>query len=65
MDLSDLIYSFRVRLLLVLAALLVATLGLQYYLNLRAKERFNHLIAEQEQALAASTALALESISSK
>jgi signal transduction histidine kinase len=64
MRLPNLFYSFRTRLLLVLATLLVATLGLQYYLNSRAQHKHAILIAEQEQALAASTALALESISS-
>ncbi|HEY0323780.1 MAG TPA: ATP-binding protein [Pyrinomonadaceae bacterium] len=67
-------YSFRIRLLLVLAALLVATLGLQYYLNRRAErkqaalnERSRQMsarvIAEQEQALAAAFKLGIESIS--
>ena len=54
--------SFRVRLLLVLAALLVGTLGVQYYLNRREEQRVASTIAKQEQALAASVALALESI---
>jgi signal transduction histidine kinase len=58
------LYSFRMRLLFVLAALLVGTLGLQYYLNSRLSQRRAVVIAEQEQALAASTALALESINS-
>jgi signal transduction histidine kinase len=58
------LYSFRMRLLFVLAALLVGTLGLQYYLNSRLSRRRAVVIAEQEQALAASTALALESINS-
>ncbi|HEV2705445.1 MAG TPA: HAMP domain-containing protein, partial [Pyrinomonadaceae bacterium] len=58
------LYSFRIRLLLVLAALLVATLSLQYYLNRRLAQRRAVVISEQEQALAASTALALESINS-
>src|SRR4051812_40360733 len=67
-------YSFRIRLLLVLAALLVATLGLQYYLNRRAEKKQAALnersrqmsarvIAEQEQALAAAFKLGIESIS--
>jgi signal transduction histidine kinase len=65
----NLFYSFRARLLIVLAALLVATLGAQYYLNRRA-ERSNQkileenarIIAEQERALADSIALAMKSI---
>lgn len=63
MNAFDLIYSFRVRLLLVLATLLVATLGVQYYLNLRAERINTRIIAEQEQALAAGTALGVNSIS--
>ena len=54
--------SFRQRLLLVLALLLVATLGVQYYLNHREEQRVALTIARQEQALAASIALALESL---
>ncbi|HEX8632891.1 MAG TPA: ATP-binding protein [Pyrinomonadaceae bacterium] len=60
----SLIYNFRVRLLLVLAGLLLATLGVQYLIERRAQGRTAHLIAEQEQALARSTSLALESIDS-
>lgn len=59
------LYTFRVRLLLVLALLLVATLGLQFYLNLREERRVAQTIAKQEQALAASVALALESLPRK
>jgi signal transduction histidine kinase len=54
--------SFRARLLLVLASLLVATLGVQYYLNHREEQRVALTIARQEQALSASIALALESL---
>jgi signal transduction histidine kinase len=57
-------YSFRTRLLIVMAMLLVATLGVQYYLSrIRASTRAA-LIAGQEQALTASIALANESITS-
>jgi signal transduction histidine kinase len=70
----NLIYSFRVRLLLVLATLLIATLGVQYYLNrradqkqatlnLHAQEESARIIAEQEQALAAAFRLGVMSIS--
>ncbi len=59
-----LFYNFRVRLLLVLAGLLLATLGVQYFIERRAQGRTATLIAEQEQALARSTSLALESIDS-
>lgn len=63
MSLRRLISSFRVRLMLVLAALLVATLGVQYYLNLRAA-RTNRILREQrQQALAAGVALGVKSIS--
>jgi signal transduction histidine kinase len=57
-----LLNTFRVRLLLVLALLLIATLGVQFYLNYREERRVALTIAKQEQALAASVALALESL---
>jgi signal transduction histidine kinase len=63
MRLPKLLHSFRTRLLLLLALLLVGTLGVQYYLNRHEQNRRSVVIAEQERALAASTALALESIS--
>ena len=62
MKLPNLFYSFRARLLLVLALLLFATLVVQFYLNRLEKESHAVLIAKQEQALAASTSFALESI---
>lgn len=76
MNLPKHFFSFRVRLLLVLAVLLVATLGVQYTLNRRAGRRigqenrqaeanFNNAITEQERALAAGFALAVKSLSSK
>ena len=58
----NLFNSFRARLLLVLASLLVATVGVQYYLNRREEQRVALTIARQEQALTASIALALESL---
>src|ERR1044071_3916187 len=62
MGLPRLFYSFRTRLLLVMAALLVATVGLQYYFG-RARSRERAIrVAGQEQALTASIALANESI---
>jgi signal transduction histidine kinase len=64
MPLPKIIYSFRTRLLVVLALLLVATLGVQYFLFRREELRRAVIIAEQEQALAASTAFGLESITS-
>jgi signal transduction histidine kinase len=57
-----LLNSFRARLMLVLASLLLATLGVQYYLNHREEQRVATTIARQEQALAASISLALESL---
>ena len=65
MNALNLIYSFRVRLLLVLAALLVMTLGVQYVLNLSAERERARVIAEQEQALAAGVLLGVQSISNK
>jgi signal transduction histidine kinase len=65
MRLPKILFSFRTRLLIVLAALLVATLGVQYYLNLREQQLHATIIAEQEQALAASFALALKSVTSR
>lgn len=62
MNAFDLIYSFRVRLLLVLATLLVATLGVQYYLNLRAVQTNARVLAEQQDALMAGVALGVKSI---
>ncbi|MGB9182333.1 MAG: ATP-binding protein [Pyrinomonadaceae bacterium] len=56
------ISSFRARLLLVLAALLLVTLGVQYYLNLRAARNNARIIVEQEQALAAAVELGVKSI---
>src|SRR5205814_2243568 len=62
MRLPRLFYSFRTRLLLLMALLLVATLGVQYYLSRREEKLRSTRIAEQEQALAASIELALDSI---
>src|ERR687884_233706 len=64
MGLPRLFYSFRTRLLLVMALLLVATLGVQFYLNRLEQRSHAARIAEQEQALTASIALANESITS-
>ena len=63
MLLPRLFYSFRTRLLLVMASLLVATLGVQLYLNQLEQQRNARIIAKQEQALTASIALANESFS--
>src|SRR5229473_4114005 len=56
--------SFRVRLLLLLAALLMLTLSVQYYVNLRAVRRNTQFIAEQQQAIMAGFALGVNSLSS-
>ncbi len=60
----DLIYSFRGRLLFVLTALLVVTLGVQYYLNVRAEQRVARFIDEQEKALTAALQMGSEGVSS-
>ena len=64
MHTSRFIDSFRVRLVLLLAALLVLTLGVQYYVNLRAVRSNAQLIVEQQRAILAGVALGVESISS-
>jgi signal transduction histidine kinase len=61
---SNLFYSFRVRLLFVLAGLLVVTLGVQYYLNLRAGRERARILAEQEQAIMAAVGLGMSGITS-
>ncbi|HEY0377571.1 MAG TPA: ATP-binding protein [Pyrinomonadaceae bacterium] len=60
-----LISNFRTRLLLVLAVLLVLTLGTQYVLNLRSARNNKRMRELQTQALVAGVALGFESISSK
>ncbi|HJU54869.1 MAG TPA: hypothetical protein VJ715_09865, partial [Pyrinomonadaceae bacterium] len=60
-----LISSFRARLLLVLAALLVLTLGTQYVLNLRNARNNRRMRELQTQALVAAVAVGFESISAK
>ena len=62
---SGLLRSFRVRLLLLLAALLVLTLSVQYYVNLRAVRRNAQFIAEQQQVIMAGFALGVNSFSGK
>jgi signal transduction histidine kinase len=62
MKMLRLISSFRARLLLVLAALLILTLGTQYLLNLRAA-RANRVLREQQaDALIAALRLGVDSI---
>lgn len=52
------------RLLLLLAALLVLTLGVQYFVNLRAVRTNTQFIVEQQQAIMAGVALGVNSLSS-
>src|SRR5712692_4493348 len=61
---SRLLNSFRIRLLLLLAALLVLTLSVQYYVNLRSVRTNTQFIAEQQQAIMAGVALGVNSLSS-
>jgi signal transduction histidine kinase len=63
--LSRLLNSFRVRLLLLLAALLMLTLGVQYYVNLRSVRSTTQFIDEQQQAILAGVALGVNSLSSE
>jgi signal transduction histidine kinase len=64
MALSRLLNSFRVRLLLLLAALLVLTAGVQYYVNLRSVRTNTQLIVEQQRAIMAGVTLGVNSLSS-
>ncbi len=64
MNLPGFIKSFRIRLSLLLAALLVLTLSVQYYVNLRAVRSNAQLIVEQQRAIMAGVALGVKSISS-
>ena len=56
--------SFRVRLLLLLAALLMLTLSVQYYVNLRSVRSNTQFIVEQQKAIMAGVALGVNSLSS-
>ena len=53
--------TFRVRLLFILAFLLIATLGVQFYLNLQTERANESLRETQEQALVSSVALVFNS----
>ena len=64
MALSRLLNSFRVRLLLLLAALLVLTVGVQYYVNLRSVRTNTQFIVDQQRAIMAGVALGVNSLSS-
>jgi len=54
--------TFRGRLLLILALLLMTTLGVQYYLNLRTQQENNDLREAQEQSIVAGIALGISSL---
>jgi signal transduction histidine kinase len=65
MKVSGILNSFRARLLLLLAVLLGLTLGVQYYVNLRAVRRNANIIVRRERAIMAGVALGIKSISSR
>ncbi|HXH68916.1 MAG TPA: hypothetical protein VNI60_01080, partial [Pyrinomonadaceae bacterium] len=56
--------TFRGRLLVILAFLLIATLGVQYYLNLKTQNENNDLRQKQTQALVAGIALGINGVTS-
>lgn len=56
--------TFRIKLLLILALLLIATLSVQYYLNLKSQSENDNLREKQEQAFLAGIALGVNSLSS-
>jgi len=62
--LSIFLNSFRVRLLLLLAALLMLTLSVQYYVNLRSVRSNTRFIVEQQKAIMAGVTLGVNSLSS-
>src|SRR5437588_1650838 len=64
MALSRFVNSFRVRLLLLLAILLMLTVSVQYYVNLRAVRSNTDFIVQQERAIMAGVALGVNSLSS-
>ncbi len=59
-----LFYSFRARMMLVLAALLVVTLGVQYLLIISSERERARILAEQEKAIMAGVALGVKGITS-
>jgi len=56
--------TFRGRLLVILAILLIATLGVQYYLNLVTQNENNDIRQRQERTIVAAITLAFKSITS-
>jgi signal transduction histidine kinase len=65
MKFGVLVRSFRARLLLLLALMLGLTLGVQYYVNLRAVRANAQIIREQEQAILTGVALGIKSVQSR
>src|SRR5256714_802065 len=65
MALSRFVNSFRVRLLVLLAILLVLTVSVQYYVNLRAVRSNTDFIVQQQRAIMAGVALGMNAITSK
>lgn len=61
---KSLLNSFRVRLLLLLAALLVLTLAAQYYVNLRTARTNTLFMIEQREAILAGASLGIKAINS-
>lgn len=61
---SRFLNSFRVRLLLLLAALLVLTLSVQYYVSLRSVRSNTQFFARQQRAVMAGVGLGVNSLSS-
>jgi signal transduction histidine kinase len=57
--------TFRGRLLIVLACLLIATLGVQYFINLQTENRSKRFRERQEQALVAGIALGFNGMQSR
>jgi len=57
--------TFRGRLLLILAILLVATLGFQYYLNLLTQRENNDIREKQEQSLVAGIAIGISGLTNE
>ncbi|HYX27728.1 MAG TPA: hypothetical protein VE863_04120, partial [Pyrinomonadaceae bacterium] len=61
---KSLLNSFRVRLLLLLAALLVLTLAAQYYVNLRTARTNTRFMIEQREAILAGASLGVKALNS-
>ena len=60
----DFFNTFRGRLLVILLVLLIATLGVQFYLNLRTQNENEQLRELQEQTIVAGIALGVSGITS-